>query len=769
MLKHYFTIAFRNLLKYKVQSVISIIGLTIGLTCFSLSMLWKEYESSYDNFHSKADRIYQLRGRFDNGPFSDLTEDFRCNKDFLNDLKSKFPQIEEATFIGRWGGGILNGNYLRAIAVDRSFFRIFDVVEPGFQYDGSDHKFSIITNKIAEENFPNEEAIGRKLKVIRGESTQEKEVLGVIKSWSTNTNINFDLITPINENDKMNFCRVFLLLQENTDLELFNELLANYQSQDLLSIVEYKLEAISIKDLRKELLNKSEYISYNSISKFAFVGILIIVCATFNYLILLVSRIKMRARELALRKVNGATDNSFLLLFGTDILVILLFSLLLTFFSLHLILSSFREFSRILLDDTSIYLNAFVYCCFVIISIMSVALAQIHYFKRRTIRTGLIKETKRDRTGYFYKLSVFLQLLISFGLILSTSLFIKQMNYLGEVDLGFKWKNIARVSIDKSGLDLRVAAKKIESLPHVKKVLLVQIALWGGSSVSTIQSWDGKADDEQVAFNTMTVSHDFYDFHGLSFIEGEAPTPEMEEKNGNNICYINEAAAKYLGWYKAVGKIIDKKEVMGVFKDYLIDPRKQAEPIIFRVSDSNTRMENIMYEYDEMYKNEIEKSVLEILNETYSTAENVGDITYLESYYKYFFISEEALLKILKIATVVCIIISIFGIYSMISLICTKRRKEIAIRKVNGASVRSIFHNLLKEQLILVLIAALIAFPIVYKIMKTWIEGYIKQTEISWWIFVFVLITILIIVTMTVFSQVWRAARQNPAVVIKSE
>ncbi|MDR2956193.1 MAG: ABC transporter permease [Prevotella sp.] len=771
MLKHYFKIAFRNLWKYKVQTVISIVGLAIGFTCFSLSALWREYESSYDHFHPKADRIYLLRGSFDNGTFSESKDNFEKVVELRNDLKAKFPQIEDIAYI-KGGSIIAKSEYLRTISVNQSFFNVFDLRDPGFQYNQADLNSIILTDKIAGKIFPDEDPLtkkmeGKDINVMNGDMIFE--VRDVIKSWPLNTNIEFNAIRPLNENEETYYTQIFLLLYQNTDWKAFNEIIGKYENRGLFGAIEYKLEIIPIKSLRQEVLNKKEFISYNSIGKFAFTGLLVIICAIFNYLILLVSRIRIRSREMALRKVNGATDNSFLLLFGIEVLLVLVISLLLALFTIHLILPSFKDLSKIVLDDTSIYINALIYCCVVIVYIMLVTIIQIYYFKKKTLREGIVKSTKRDGFNYFYKICVFLQLFISIGLIYCTTIFIKQVNHLSNADIGFKWKNIVQIFLPDDKMIFDPVIDKIENVPHIKNVLFTQLAFWSGWSVTTISSWDGKADDEPVVFNLMMVTYDFFDFYGLTFVEGQAPDRETEEKQGKDICYINEAAAKFFGWHESVGKMVDSQQVRGVLKDYLLDPRKQAEPIIFRPFKGSS-FENkraFLYEYEGMHKEETEKAITEIMEKTYPGA--IPYFDYKAARYQKFFTSEEALLKILRIATIVCIVISIFGIYSMVSLICTKRRKEIAIRKVNGATVFSIVWQMLREQWVLVLIAAAIAFPIGYKIMLVWIENYIQQTPINWWIYAFILIGILLVVTATVFTQVWRAANQNPAEVLKSE
>ena len=140
-----------------------------------------------------------------------------------------------------------------------------------------------------------------------------------------------------------------------------------------------------------------------------------------------------------------------------------------------------------------------------------------------------------------------------------------------------------------------------------------------------------------------------------------------------------------------------------------------------------------------------------------------------EEEYNKFLTSENALLRMLTILSLVCILISVFGIYSQIILTCEQRRKEIAIRKVNGANVRNILSMFGKEYAWLLVIASVIAFSIGYAIMKHWLESYTLQTPISWWIFASIFIGIAIVIALSIGYRVWKAANENPADVVKSE
>jgi len=145
------------------------------------------------------------------------------------------------------------------------------------------------------------------------------------------------------------------------------------------------------------------------------------------------------------------------------------------------------------------------------------------------------------------------------------------------------------------------------------------------------------------------------------------------------------------------------------------------------------------------------------------------NFTYMEDVFDEHFKSERALLKLLSVMTLACIIIAVFGVYSLTSLTCQQRRKEIAIRKVHGAEVSDIMNIFFKEYLILLVMAALVAFPAGYIIMKRWLENYVKQTSMDAWVYVAILLIVFVVIVVSIFSMVWRAANQNPAEVVKSE
>ena len=215
---------------------------------------------------------------------------------------------------------------------------------------------------------------------------------------------------------------------------------------------------------------------------------------------------------------------------------------------------------------------------------------------------------------------------------------------------------------------------------------------------------------------------------------------------------------------------------MGVVQDFYISPTAKVQPIRFFYSPLVPAVPDfyvftaIAYKYEEGLRQQTQQAVTQWF---YAMFPDQGEfeigVDYTEDLTVEHFKSERALLTLLSIMTFACILIAVFGVYSLTSLTCQQRRKEIAIRKVHGADVFDILSIFFKEYLILLAVAAIVAFPAGYVIMKRWLEGYVKQTTMDACIFVAIFLILFVVIVISIFSTVWRAANQNPAEVVKSE
>jgi hypothetical protein len=252
----------------------------------------------------------------------------------------------------------------------------------------------------------------------------------------------------------------------------------------------------------------------------------------------------------------------------------------------------------------------------------------------------------------------------------------------------------------------------------------------------------------------------------------------LNESHSENDVMISKNTIKAFGWENGVGHVFyenngDKPKiefrVVGVCEDlYTLSPTTPAEHVQFRKMPSNGRsagfgMITILVKYQEGRWAECKKTIERLAGNKLMRIENADEG------YKRFLKSENSLLMLLEIISAVCVLIAVFGIYSLVTLSCEQRQKEIAIRKVNGATVKDILDIFFKEYMLLLGISALVALPVGTIIMKHWIEAYVLRTPLSAWIYIVILMGTALIIALSIFRIVLKAARQNPAKIIRTE
>jgi ABC-type antimicrobial peptide transport system permease subunit len=226
---------------------------------------------------------------------------------------------------------------------------------------------------------------------------------------------------------------------------------------------------------------------------------------------------------------------------------------------------------------------------------------------------------------------------------------------------------------------------------------------------------------------------------------------------------INESAAKTFGWNKAVGKSFGNFVVKGVMKNiYYFSPTVAARPVYYNNKPDAwaEQRPDILFKYAEGSRKTCIAKIRKIVEKEFPNIHY--SFSSMEEEYNKYLKSENTLLAILTIVSLVCLIVCIFGFVSMVSLTCEERRKEIAIRKINGATIKDILDIFFKEHLTLLAIGALIAFPTGYIIMKRWLENYVIQTEMSAWVYVSILLALIMVIVACVGGRVYKTSRENP-------
>jgi len=752
MLHHHLKIAFRNLRKYKTQNTISIIGLAVGFTCFAFSALWIRYEMSYDNFHPKADRIYRVHTALYkwNTVESGSNEEIQSSTSYqlANWLKSYYPEIEEACGIFIQGTEPLIFLYL-----DQNFCKIFDL---NLQEDIFTQERTIAVSHAYEE-------------VVKSFYEQRNSNVRItpIPNWPVNTNIQFTMATPFSHRwseETLNRhvgVDTYILVKNGVDINALKEKLDKVEFSEWNNPISLILTPLRQLRYNDPTGNTQSDIKFAHIQIFALAGLLVILCSLFNCLILDNTRVRMRLRELALRKVNGATDWQIAAALYTDSLLVILLSLVVGFMLMALLLPAFREYAAIDSNDFSIYSELTLYAVLLMVCGFVAGSIPVLYARKQVLNESIKGFGKPSSQNLFRKGSLLVQLIISLGMMFCSVVFIKQFRFLHYTDLGINRRNIASVEARHIPLlppyadQIKQVPGIIDAIPIESNSFLTNMYRGGGSVHNLVDSTGNKV--SMTIFN-MRVDARFFDFFGVEIIKGTVFPNEFD----NYKFILNETAMK------EIGEIESKRaNFMGVARDFYLTPTTKVKPTSITYG---TNLSAIAYKYEEDMRKQTEEAVIQWLRKKFPYDGEFEIIfNYMEDIFDEHFKSERALIKLLSVMTLACLLIAVFGVYSLTNLTCQQRRKEIAIRKVHGAEVLDIMNIFFKEYLILLALAAIVAFPTGYIIMKHWMEGYVKQTSMDAWLFVAIFLVVFVVIIFSIVSLVWKAANQNPSEVVKSE
>jgi hypothetical protein len=367
------------------------------------------------------------------------------------------------------------------------------------------------------------------------------------------------------------------------------------------------------------------------------------------------------------------------------------------------------------------------------------------------------------------------QLIISLGMMFCAAVFIKQVHFLHQQpDLLINRSNVAFVR----ALTCRPLRPhwidQIKQIPGIVDVIPTQ-SVWNFVNnifpMVTLNFVDSTGNSVSALINNRREDPRFFEFFGMDVVQGTVYPGERRDI-GNEWFVLNETAMKEAGEHLSKSPYF-----MGVVQDIYITPTAKVMPVRFfypplgddeRATDRNY-FYAMAYKYEEGMRSQTHEAVTQWYHNECPDQNLVIEFDYTEDLYNVHFKSERALLTLLSVMTLACILIAVFGVYSLTSLTCQQRKKEIAIRKINGAEVVDIMNIFFKEYLVLLVIAAVVAFPAGYIIMKRWLAGYVKQTSIDAWLFILIFLVVLAVVLFSIISMVWKAAHQNPAKVMKSE
>ncbi|RNC79300.1 MAG: FtsX-like permease family protein [Balneola sp.] len=810
MLKNYFKIAIRNLIKNPGYSFINIFGLALGITAFILILLFITDELSYDKYHDDSDRIYRVSREWQNRDGETSLHLGHVAPPFAEMIKEEYPD-DVLNAVRFFDVSPLISYQNKNLVQDRFFFADHDVFEvfswnmvkgnPATALTSPDGL--VITQSMAEVYFGDEDPIGKALDFSSQGTEMVFQVNGVIEDVPENSHFKFDFLASMEpvvqfyggyeqmmQNFGSNNFSTYLLLSEQTNPEeleakfpaIMNKAFPPDQFDDGIQASDFmKLHLMNVTDIHLHSHLDSEIEANGNIEYvyiYTAVAIFILLIACINFMNLSTARSARRANEVGLRKVMGAERTSLVRQFMGESFLLAFMALVLGIIFIEVLIPYFNNFveKELVLNyfsDMRWTLGLLSIVVFIGLVAGSYPALFLSSFQPAVVLKGSFKSGGKHK--WFRSGLVVLQFTISISLIASMGVVYNQLDYIQEKELGFNKDNIAVVpvspEIEMNYADIR---NRLLQQPGILDVSM-QSRVPSGRLLDS-QGASAEIDGELVTVNfriaDIHISHNFLDLFGLEIVAGRNFDINLAS-DSSEAFILNESSINRLGYSSsedAIGKQFNyggrQGFITGVVNDFHFESLHQdIAPIVFVISSG--RNNTIAVKYNEAY----EQETIAYLENTWANYRPNFPFDYylIEDNFAGQYEGEERLGKVFSYFALLAIIIAALGLFGLASFTIQQRVKEIGIRKVLGASVSQIVYLLSTNFTKLVLIAFLLASPIAYFGMNKWLESFAYYKPISVWIFLVGGGIALAIALFTISFQAIRSALLNPAHTLKDE
>jgi ABC-type antimicrobial peptide transport system permease subunit len=790
MIKNYFKVAWRNLLRNKAHSFINIAGLSVGLACSLLILLWVQNERSIDAFHEHSKQLFTVYGVVHNN--HKLNGTYELPGVLADEIKRRIPEVEYATGMGfgetsvfRVGDKSLkiSGNSAGA-----DYFKMFSYpLLQGTAQTALNTVSSIaISRKMAGEFFGSpENAIGKN---ILYQNSKNFTVTAVFENLPQNVSRTFDFLTNweafLNNNtwarDMGNTGPpVYVMLRKDANAALadkkmrnFYDLYYNTDRKRSTYYIDLALQPYAESYLNNNLENgKPDGGRIEYVHLFSIIAIFVLLIACINFMNLTTARSVKRAREIGVRKVVGALRSSLIGQFISESLLVTAIAVIISLVLVVLLLPLFNQVTQ---KQIGLPFGQWLFWAELLVITLITGLVSGSYpalFLSSFNPVKVLKGTLKLESGttIFRKGLVVFQFVLSIILITGTIIISRQMNYVQSKNLGYDKENLVLVTME-GDLQSKYSLFKTELLntPAIQSVSRVSAPPTDSYGSTAAVSWTGKDTTQNVMFTQVGIGYDYLKTMKMALVEGRDFSKDFPSDTANYI--INESALKETGYKDPVGQPFAlfgrRGKIIGVVKDFHFHSMHTAiGPMIFKYGENMPGEVLIRTQPGKTQESvRLIESLCKQLNPAFPPSYNFVDEQYQKLYQ-----NEQIINKLSDAFAFLAIFISCLGLLGLAMFTAEQRLKEIGIRKVLGASVRSLFTLLSSEFLVLVVIALFIAIPIAWYGMNKWLQSFEYRTPVQWWVFGLSGSLIISIALATVSFQAIKAALVNPIKSLRSE
>lgn len=788
MFRNYVVITIRNLFKNGFYSFINIAGLAIGITCSILILLWVKDETSYDKFHPKADRLYQVWVKaFFDGKISSWTSVPLPTYEAFKTADSNIKR----SLVMDWGGDHLltvNDNRLikKGYWASEEFLEMFEFPlvkgDPAQVMD--DPRSIVISESTAKALFGDEDPINQ---VIRVDNEHELKVTGVLKDIPTNSSFQFDFVMPWKFREQaQKWVRDNMTNWGNYSFQVFVELNdpANHaaventvrkmlqEHGEMETKPEYFLYPLLRWRLHSNFDNGIETGGMNDyVQMFTIIAIFIIVIACINFMNLATARSERRAREVGIRKSVGSRKYELILQFIGESTFISFIAYAIAILMAQLLLPYYNDLveKKLFIDYTSSEFWIFSLSMIFLTGIISGSYPAFYLSSFQPAKVLKGKPTIGKGASTPRKVLVTLQFGFSILLIIGTIVIYQQIQLVKGRALGYDQENLMAINYTKE-IEKDYRAIKLELLGSgaVESVTKANSAITDINS-NNFLGWPGKPEDLRVIFTTIATEYDYTKTMGIKILEGRDFSEDF--KSDTAAILINKAALQLMNLKDPIGTELDlwggKRKLIGVVDDVLMGSPYQPVKPMFVILDPDwidavtirlKKTDNLQASINTV------KGIFEKYAPAYPFEYRFADVEFQKK-----FTTINLTSTLASLFASLTIIITGLGLFGLASFTAEQRTKEIGIRKVLGASVPSLVGMMSKDFSRLVIISFALSAPLAWWLLTKYLERYPVRTGIAWWIFPVTGFIALLFAVAIVSTQALRAARSNPVNSLRSE
>ena len=790
MLKNYFKSAFRFLKHNRVFAGINLMGLSIALAASFIMLLYVINELSYNHCFKNRYRVFTV-----------LSYDINYKMKFAltpyilaTALKEQFPQVGKAVRTYRMRGFSLK---LKdeviavddAIATDSDIFDIFTLrlIRGSDNNNLLDDQNSIVLSRdLAEKLFPGQNPVGMEIVGFVNNIQNVFKVTGVFENIPVNStfraqcflNIKWSL-EPANKSMKINnadqnwrasYWTTWLLLSKNTDHKILEN---QFRAFEIKNMGENSRYQFSLQNLRDIYLDSADVVfagitgNKSKVRLFSAIALLILLVASLNYIVLSTAISTGRGLEIGIRKISGAINRSIKSQLLSESVLLAMIALPLALILMRIAIAYAGKLFQVRLNiiNSNIIVYLIVYVALTMtIGIIS-GLYTSSYLSGLKVLDILKNTLHSGKRKQFFRSSLIVLQLVIFCSVVSSALIIhSQYIYSLNMDPGYFNKDVLLI---KLGGDFKGYSAYINSIRSSPNVIMAGGTGWGiptlNSSINIVPNYQDKK--VKVQIEDMRIDYDFLKTMGITLIKGR----DFSQEYGSDLTestILNETAVKQLGIDDPVGKVIDNKTIIGVVKDFnLHSIRSKIPPVMILLTDQNIEQIAVHYKPGSL------NSLLPMFEAEWKKAapDKPFRFSKLEDVIRNIYSGQRNLITIVSVFALLIVLIASSGLFGLTLFLANSRKKEIGIKKAFGSSGQSIIYSFLIQNLILVLIAAVISVPVTLYFMLKWLNNFAFKADINLWVFVISFSIAAVVVILTVFIHSYKASHINPVEALKYE